>query len=185
MSKLRTALPGIAISGVLLATAATPAMADSAAPAGDSSPSVAAAVTKAQKLSKMKSLTGDSNASSLRWTEALAQHRGHKQAIEKYRFDWSTNYCNSSPDRLPGGYDFRWGCYRHDFGYRNYKALVGKPAFKRDHKLRIDKALLRDLNTACGYRPWADPYTPTQRKNLKKACLKTAKKYYQAVRAAG
>ncbi|MFM9707133.1 phospholipase A2 [Streptomyces galilaeus] len=185
MTKLRTAHAGIAISGILLATAATPAIADSSAAGNSASPSATAAVTKAQKLSKLKSLTGDSNASSLRWSDALSLHLGNKQAIEKYRFNWSTNYCNSSPDTLPGGYDFRWGCYRHDFGYRNYKTLAGNYYFKRDHKLRIDKALLRDLNTACGYRPWADPYTPSQRKKLKEACLKTAKKYYQAVRATG
>ncbi|MEV6613643.1 phospholipase A2 [Streptomyces sp. NPDC051051] len=160
-------------------------MADSTASVGASPQAATAAVTKAQKLAKLKTLTGDSNASSLKWNEALSQHLGRKPAIEKYKFNWNTDYCSSSPDSLPGGYVFKWGCYRHDFGYRNYKALVGNYYFKRDHKLRIDKALLRDLNTACGYRPWADPYTPAQRKKLKEACLKTAKKYYQAVRAAG
>ena len=101
-----------------------------------------ASVTKKQKLAKMKSLTENSSGSQGRWFDALAQHRGHKQAIEKYKFNWSTDYCSHSPDTLPGVYDFRFPCYRHDFGYRNYKATVGKYYFKKDHKKRIDSAFL-------------------------------------------
>ncbi|MFI9806271.1 phospholipase A2 [Streptomyces sp. NPDC052301] len=142
-------------------------------------------MSKAQKLAKLKSLTLDSNASSQKWSEALTLHLQHKKAIEQYKFNWHTDYCTYSPDTLPGGYTFKWGCYRHDFGYRNYKSLVGNYYFKRDHKLRIDKALLRDLKGACNWKPWADPYPPAQRKQLKNACLKTAQKYYDAVRAAG
>ncbi|GAA0638126.1 hypothetical protein GCM10009535_13250 [Streptomyces thermocarboxydovorans] len=37
----------------------------------------------------------------------------------------------------------------------------------------------------CDFKPWIDPYTPSQRKKLKAACRKTAKKYYQAVRTFG
>ncbi|WP_309243634.1 phospholipase A2 [Streptomyces sp. CAI-85] len=142
-------------------------------------------MTKAQRLAKLKTLTGNSSASQDSWFTALGQYRQHKQAITKYKFNWSTDYCSGSPDSLAGGYDLKFACYRHDFGYRNYKKIAGNAAFRRDHKLRIDKALLGDLNRVCGNRFWADPYTPAQRKKLKTACLKSAKKYYNAVRALG
>ncbi|PHH78427.1 hypothetical protein CDD80_6932 [Ophiocordyceps camponoti-rufipedis] len=37
-------------------------------------------------------------------------------------FDWSTDACTSLPDE-PFGFDFKWACIRHDFGYRNYRRL--------------------------------------------------------------
>ncbi|MEU4872962.1 phospholipase A2 [Streptomyces sp. NPDC021608] len=184
MNTLRATLSGFALSGVLLATGAAPALADTA-PSANASPSAAAAVTKAQKLAKMKVLTQDSNASTGKWLDAMNQHMARKPAIEKYRFNWNTDYCTNSPDTQPGGYDFKMGCWRHDFSYRNYKSLVGNTAFKRDHKKRVDKALLRDLYSACDYRPWADPYPAAQRARLKAACRKAAKTYYGAVSAAG
>ena len=46
-----------------------------------------------------------------------------------YGFDWSTDYCSASPDQ-PLGFDFRLSCWRHDFGYRNYKAVGAFPANK-------------------------------------------------------
>ncbi len=184
MTTLRSTLSALALSGALLATTAGPAIADSAS-TGATSQSAAAAVTKKQKLAKLKSLTLDSNSSRGKWDAALTQHLQKKQAIRKYKFNWKTDYCSKSPENIAGGYTFKWACYRHDFGYRNYKTLVGKYYFKKDHKSRIDKAFLRDMNVACDYRPWADPYTPAQRKKLKAACKKTAKKYYQAVVALG
>ncbi|WP_051789709.1 MULTISPECIES: phospholipase A2 [unclassified Streptomyces] len=185
MTKLRTTLSAIALSGAVLAVGAAPALADSA-PGGSVSPSVTASLTKAQKLSKLKNLTEDSNASTGRWLDAMNQHMAHKQAIEKYKFNWKTDYCTDSPDTLPGGYDFKMACWRHDFGYRNYKGLIGNYYFKKNgHKKRVDKALLRDLYSACDYKPWADPLPASERKRLRAACRKTAEKYYGAVSAAG
>ncbi|MEU1009648.1 phospholipase A2 [Streptomyces sp. NPDC005890] len=185
MTKLRTTLSAIALSGAVLAVGATPALADSA-PGGAVSASVTASLTKAQKLSKLKNLTEDSNASTGRWLDAMNQHMAHKQAIEKYKFNWKTDYCTDSPDTLPGGYNFKMACWRHDFGYRNYKGLIGNYYFKKNgHKKRVDKALLRDLYTACDYKPWADPLPASERKRLRAACRKTAEKYYGAVSAAG
>ncbi|MFG2574406.1 phospholipase A2 [Streptomyces sp. NPDC048481] len=185
MNKLRAAVPGIALSSFLLVAGATPALADSAASHTSASPTAAAAVTKAQKLAKLKTLTQNSEASSMKWDAALGDHNAGRASINKYNFNWHTDYCSYSPDTLPGGYVFKWGCYRHDFSYRNYKNLVGNAAFKRDHKLRVDKALLGDLNRVCGHRIWADPLPASERSRLKAACYKAAKKYYNAVRAAG
>ncbi|MFJ7149655.1 hypothetical protein ACIQVT_15840 [Streptomyces sp. NPDC100445] len=47
------------------------------------------------------------------------------------------------------------------------------------------QALLRDLYSACNYKPWADPLPASERKRLKAACRKAAEKYYGAVSAAG
>jgi phospholipase A2-like protein len=185
LTKLRATLTGIALTGTLLASGAAPALADSAAPSGNSSHAVTASVTKAQKLSKLKNLTLADDGSFGRWLGAMNDHKQHKQSIDKYRFNWNTDYCSNSPDTLPGGYDFHMACWRHDFGYRNYKSLVGNYWFKRDHKKRVDKALLNDLYDACDYRPWADPYPPAQRAQLRKACRRTAYTYYGAVSAAG
>ncbi|BFO22210.1 phospholipase [Streptomyces sp. KM77-8] len=142
-------------------------------------------MTKAQKIKKLASLSGNSGASRDRWHAALTQHLQGKAAIKKYRFDWGTDYCSGAPEKIAGGYNFTFSCYRHDFGYRNYKKTVGKKAFKKSHKARIDKAFYTDMKSACGAKFWADPYTPSQRKKLKAACLKTAKKYYEAVVAVG
>jgi Prokaryotic phospholipase A2 len=36
------------------------------------------------------------------------------------QLDWTSDGCSDSPDK-PLGFNFVPGCYRHDFGYRNYK----------------------------------------------------------------
>jgi hypothetical protein len=160
-------------------------MAASSAPAETVATQASPTVTKAQKVKKLGSLTGNSGASRDRWFDALTQHKQGKAAIKKYRFDWNTDYCSGAPEKITGGYDFTFACYRHDFGYRNYKKTVGKKVFKNYHKSRIDKAFHTDMKSACGKKFWADPYTPAQRKKLKSACLKSAKKYYEAVVALG
>ncbi|BBC33778.1 hypothetical protein SGFS_050720 [Streptomyces graminofaciens] len=177
MRTLRTTIPGATLSAVLLITGGAVS-----AQAAESVPQ-AATVTKAQKLAKLKTLTGNSAGSQNNWFTALGQHRQNKPAIKQYGFNWNTNYCTKAPEKIPGGYDFSFPCHRHDFGYRNYKTIAGKAVFKRDHKLRIDQAFLGDMNRVCGRKFWADTMTPTQRKKAKAACLSTAKKYYGAVRA--
>src|SRR5215210_2485170 len=78
------------------------------------SPATAAPADKAQVLSGW---TQTSAASYNSWVSAR-QSQGTWAA---YGFDWSTDYCSSSPDN-PLGFPFQTSCARHDFGYRNYKA---------------------------------------------------------------
>ncbi|MFE0100661.1 phospholipase A2 [Streptomyces sp. NPDC059009] len=177
MNALRNSLVGTALSGVLVIAVAAPSLADSA----DLDGSVSVQVSKAAKLKKMRSITGNSSASQDRWFATLGKK--NKASVKKYRFTWETDGCSWGPDKFPGGYDLKFPCWRHDFGYRNYKKTVGKATFRRDHKLRVDKAFLRDMNTVCGKHIWADPYTKAQRKKLRKACYKGAKKYYHTVRS--
>lgn len=71
------------------------------------------------------------------------------------------------PVRLP----FSTSCARHDFGYRNYKALGTFSA----NKTRVDSAFYEDLKRVCAGYSGAS----------KTACNSTAWTYYQAVKAFG
>ncbi|GAA4808677.1 phospholipase [Streptomyces ziwulingensis] len=112
-----------------------------------------------------------------RWTQTSASSysqwntaRAHQSAWSAYGFDWTTDYCSSSPDN-PLGFPFATSCARHDFGYRNYKAAGAFAA----NKPRLDSALYEDLKRVC------NSYSG----GTKTACTSTAWTYYQAVRAFG
>ena len=128
--------------------------------------SPAAAVTPAEKLSVMSSWSQTSASSYNAWNSA----RLNKGAWSTYAFDWSTDYCSSSPDN-PLGFNFTLSCARHDFGYRNWKAVGQFPA----NKSRVDSAFYEDLKRVCNGYSGA---TAT-------ACNSTAWTYYQAVKAFG
>jgi hypothetical protein len=126
----------------------------------------AAAATNAQKLAVLAGFTQTSAASYQAWNGA----RLNQGAWADYRFNWSTDYCSSSPDN-PLGFNFTLSCYRHDFGYRNYKEMAQFPA----NKSRVDSAFYADLQRACDtYNVWIRP-----------ACDSLAWTYYQAVRVFG
>lgn len=85
------------------------------------------------------------------WTQTSASSynaffnaRGNQGAWGAYGFDWSTDYCSSSPDN-PFGFPFQNSCVRHDFGYRNYKAIGAFPS----NKGRVDSAFYADLKRVC------------------------------------
>lgn len=128
--------------------------------------SPAAAVTAEQKLSVMTSWSQPSSGSYNGWNGA----RQNQGAWSEYAFDWSTDYCSSSPDQ-PLGFDFRLSCYRHDFGYRNFRAVGAFDA----NKSRLDDSLYFDLKSKCAtYNVFVRP-----------ACYSLAWTYYEAVRAFG
>jgi hypothetical protein len=127
----------------------------------------AASAAPADKPAVLASWTQTSVASFNSWNAA----RQNQGAWSQYAFDWSTDYCTSSPDN-PLGFDFRLPCYRHDFGYRNYKAAGQFDASKS----RLDNALYQDLLRAC------DAYEPVFERP---ACDALAWTYYQAVRVFG
>jgi hypothetical protein len=132
---------------------------------GLASPAQAAASID-QKLSVMSSWSQSSTASASSWNAA----RQNQGAWTAYSFDWSTDYCSSSPDE-PLGFDFRLPCARHDFGYRNYKAVGLFPA----NKSRIDNYFYFDLKTKCA----------TYNAVVRPSCDSLAWTYYQAVKAFG
>lgn len=126
-------------------------------------PAVAAPADKPQVLS---SWTQTSASSYNAWASA----RNNQSAWAAYGFDWSTDYCSSSPDN-PLGFPFKMSCARHDFGYRNYKDLGTFDA----NKARLDSAFYEDLKRVCAGYSGA----------TKTTCDGTAWTYYQAVRALG
>ncbi|MGW5050052.1 phospholipase [Actinokineospora sp. NPDC004072] len=82
------------------------------------------------------------------------------------QLDWSSDGCSNSPDN-PFGFNFVRACYRHDFGYRNYKK---QGRFTDSTRLSIDNKFKSDLYTICGTH-WG--------------CRRTADVYYAAVRQFG
>ncbi|MET9319036.1 phospholipase [Streptomyces sp. NPDC003038] len=112
-----------------------------------------------------------------RWTQtSAASHRAWAEAREKrnawtaYGFDWTTDYCTSSPDN-PFGFPFHRACARHDFGYRNHTAA----GLFRSAKPRLDDAFHADLRRVCAQYSGA----------RKASCDSTAWTYYQAVKLFG
>ncbi|MCL8011979.1 phospholipase [Streptomyces sp. AS02] len=126
----------------------------------------AAEAAPADKPQVLASWTQTSASSYNAWAAA----RANQSAWSAYAFDWSTDYCSSSPDN-PFGFPFQMSCARHDFGYRNYKALGTFSA----NKSRIDSAFYEDLKRVCAGYGGA----------TKAACNSTAWTYYQAVKAFG
>ncbi|MGX1131367.1 hypothetical protein RKD49_003557 [Streptomyces glaucescens] len=126
----------------------------------------AAGAAPADKQQVLASWTQTSASSYSAWAAA----RANQAAWSAYGFDWSTDYCSSSPDN-PFGFPFSMSCARHDFGYRNYKAAGTFSA----NKARLDSAFYEDLKRVCN----------NYGGSTKTACDSTAWTYYQAVRAFG
>ena len=82
------------------------------------------------------------------------------------QLDWGSDGCSNSPDN-PFGFNFVKACYRHDFGYRNYKR---QSRFTEPNRLTIDNKFKSDLYEIC---------------NGNWACNRTADVYYAAVRQFG
>ncbi|MGQ0841121.1 phospholipase [Actinokineospora sp.] len=82
------------------------------------------------------------------------------------QLDWSSDGCSNSPDN-PFGFNLVKACYRHDFGYRNYKR---QGRFNETTRLSIDNRFKSDMYTICSGN-WV--------------CNRFADVYYAAVRTFG
>ncbi|KAG6026485.1 hypothetical protein E4U19_002574 [Claviceps sp. Clav32 group G5] len=82
---------------------------------------------------------------------------------------WTSDGCTDAPDN-PFGFNYEPACYRHDFGYNNYRP---QHRFTKENKKRIDDNFKDDLHYQCrGVRgAWA--------------CRALANVYYFAVRSFG
>ena len=125
-----------------------------------------AAAVPADKLAVLSSWTQTSSTSYYAWLSA----RNNQAAWAAYEFIWSTDYCSSSPDN-PLGFNFQLSCARHDFGYRNYKAV----GLFSSNKARVDSAFYEDMKRKCATYNFA----------VRPACYSLAWTYYQAVAAFG
>ncbi|MCX5555555.1 phospholipase [Streptomyces sp. NBC_00038] len=126
----------------------------------------AADAVPADKSQVLSNWTQTSASSYSTWNAA----RANQAAWAAYEFDWSTDYCSSSPDN-PFGFPFATSCARHDFGYRNYKAA----GTFSTNKSRLDSAFYEDLKRVCLNYSGA----------TKTSCDGTAWTYYQAVKVFG
>jgi hypothetical protein len=129
-------------------------------------PSVAASAATESKASVLSRWTQTTAASTDSWNSA----RLNRAPWASYAFDWSTDYCSSSPDN-PLGFDFELSCWHHDFGYRNYKDIGTFAA----NKSRLDNMFYADLKRKCA----------TYNSVVRPACLSLAWTYYQAVSVFG
>ncbi|MFF8843113.1 phospholipase [Streptomyces sp. NPDC015127] len=125
-------------------------------------PAGTASAAPADKPQVLSSWTQTSATSYNAWAAA----RANQSAWSAYGFDWSTDYCSSSPDN-PFGFPFKTACARHDFGYRNYKA-AGTFA---TNKTRLDSAFYEDMKRVCARYSGA----------TRTSCNSTAWTYYRAV----
>lgn len=125
-----------------------------------------AAAVPADKLTVLSNWTQTSATSYSAWNSA----RQNQGAWSAYAFNWSTDYCSNSPDN-PLGFNFNLSCYRHDFGYRNYKAV----GLFSGAKSRLDSAFYADLKRVCA----------TYNVVVRPACDSLAWTYYQAVKNFG
>jgi hypothetical protein len=129
-------------------------------------PAGAALAASTDKPAVLASWTQPTASSTAAWNSA----RLDRGTWASYGFDWSTDYCSSSPDN-PLGFDFTNACWHHDFGYRNYKAIAQFPA----NKDRVDSMFYADLKRKCAtYSSLARP-----------ACYSLAWTYYEAVHVFG
>lgn len=88
------------------------------------------------------------------------------------RLDYSTDHCSAPVLGSRGlAYDFAEACVRHDFAYRNYKALEVFPGMRS----AVDSVFLRDMLAHCATR------SPLPRA----VCRQRALQYYAGVRALG
>ncbi|MFE0106846.1 phospholipase A2 [Streptomyces sp. NPDC059009] len=171
MLTTRITVASLAVAGVLATGSGAVA---TAAPESGHTVTASAEAAKAPSPAKMKrlyTLTRSSKTSLKDWrqTRKLA-----KAGIDRWNFRWDTDWCTKLVDQ-PGGFDFRLSCARHDFGYRNYKTLIGKKAFAGSkHEKRVDKAFYFDMLQQCKVEP---NKTSAQREK----CRATAKKYYKRV----
>ncbi|MGW7634899.1 phospholipase [Streptomyces decoyicus] len=166
----RSTFASVAAAGVLL-TGSGAAVAADGAPADGAAVTAQAGPSKQAKYQRLYQLTRSTTTSVKDWrrTRELAQ-----SGVDRWGFIWSTDWCTKLADK-PGGFNFKLSCARHDFGYRNYKKMMGKEAFRHSkHERRVDKAFLFDMNNQCAVQPHK---TDAERRQ----CRKTAKAYYDRV----
>ncbi|MDI2132257.1 phospholipase [Yinghuangia seranimata] len=89
----------------------------------------------------------------LMFSDSLSAFVGARAAADRpANLDWSSDGCTGVPD-APFGYDFTTACWRHDFGYRNFK---DQGRFTEDARGDIDDVFRKDMHHLCDGRPLCD-----------------------------
>jgi hypothetical protein len=93
--------------------------------------------------------------------------------MRDHRLDWSTDGCSAPIVGSTGRtFNFTHACQRHDFGYRNFKALQGGKWWTPTLRHRIDQVFLSDMYRHCA----------TRSRTTRHMCRTWAKTFYRAVR---
>lgn len=100
------------------------------------------APTEEQKVTLVEQLTEPTQAGADAWRYA----RGHRSEFAAYRLNWNSDGCSHAPP-APLGFSFEEACFRHDFGYRNFKYL-NRPEYKD----RVDSMFHADMRRVCEAR---------------------------------
>ena len=74
------------------------------------------------------------------WSTSLSIFISNRNVRDPSWLIWTSDGCTDSPDK-PFGWNFLMGCYRHDFGYRNYKH---QNRFTTANKNSIDSKFLNE-----------------------------------------
>ncbi|TKK80967.1 hypothetical protein FDA94_34635 [Herbidospora galbida] len=105
--------------------------------------------------------------------DTFAAEAVNRRASANEPLDWSTDNCSFIGDR--GVFDFLKACWRHDFGYRNYKK---QSRFTSANRKLIDDQFRTDMNSICNRHRGLQSYKGV-------ACRAEARVFYEAVRAVG
>ncbi|KAB8195306.1 DUF5005 domain-containing protein [Nonomuraea phyllanthi] len=137
-------------------------------PAGENETATRTAMLLMTKLQMYNHLTRIGADGRAWWSDAYF----YRDYYSAYDFNWSNDGCSYSADK-PWIYnkqvDFRKACHRHDFAYRNAKAMG---IFGYQVKRYADWAFLQDLYHEC------DAQLPS---SYQRACTFTSNLYYQFV----
>ncbi|PGG95693.1 hypothetical protein GX51_08159 [Blastomyces parvus] len=107
----------------------------------------------------------------LLFSSTMAQFTAAREAKDPSSLNWESDGCSKSPDKP--GFNFLPSCYRHDFGYRNYKA---QDRFSDANKEKIDTMFRSDLYDECAKE---------KDEEKKENCKDIADIYYWAVSTFG
>ncbi|MFG3547563.1 phospholipase A2 [Streptomyces sp. NPDC047725] len=125
---------------------------------------------------------------------AWARARGARLVDKRpdpYGLRWDHDGCSKSPDQ-PAGFDFTGACIRHDFGYRNFRDLLGEDGFRNgvagltgigpeSPKARVDAVFLQDLRKECNRPIGSGVHIQARPRPMVEACEQFAERYHASV----
>lgn len=147
-------------------------------------------ITQRQAVDRVNSFFQPGQESFNAWVKARGAHLVDQQP-DPYGLRWTHDGCSTSPDQ-PAGFDFTAACIRHDFGYRNYRDLLGEDGFRNgvagmtgigphSPKTQVDAIFLQDLRKEC-HRPLGSGRHVQARPPLMVAtCERIAAQYHASV----
>ena len=141
-----------------------------AAPGIMAMPTSTSSETTSELVSRQSANTKMLKTNDLMWSYSMTTFLSRRKSKNPSYLIWTSDGCTKSPDK-PFGWSFVKACYRHDFGYRNYKK---QSRFNTTNKKRIDNKFRDDLYNVCDAE--ASNYTRRQ-------CKVLADEYYHIMKA--